>query len=94
MQFVERHEGFYNLAPGLRSKERQETQAQMSTITKFLDVINSNIIVTPINFFIGFYKSFFKQHYDILKSIDKITKTTCCMSCSMACEAFSTYDEL
>ena len=42
----------------------------------------------------GFYKSFFKKYYEILKSVDKITKTTGNISRNMAVEAFSTYDEL
>ena len=94
VQFVEKNEGFLKLATYLRSKERQQNQAQMSIITDFLDLINSDIIITHIHFILGFYKSFFKQHYDILKSIDKITKTVGCMSRNNVVEAFSTHTDI
>ena len=94
MQFVEKNEGFLKLATYLRSKERQQNQAQMSIITDFLDLINSDIIITHIHFILGFYKSFFKQHYDILKSIDKITKTAGHMSYNMTVGVFSVHTDI
>ena len=62
----------------------------MSIITDLLDLINFDIIITRAHFIMGFCKSFFKKHYDILKSIDKITKT----GRNMAVEEFSVHADI
>ena len=68
---------------------KKKAQAQMSIIADLLALINYNIIIFYTHFIVAFCKYFFKQDYDVLKSVDKITKTTSCMSHNMVVESFS-----